>query len=384
MMATRVSRWQRIDALSVRYDIFKLLFMKIGRSFFKIFFFIAQNGRSIFVYFFGPKGEHLIKNFFYQFYILNYEFRQKIKKQKVNDDDREAVFLYEKKEAAPGENVTIVIPVFNAYEDLKDCLNSVVLKTGHPYRLLIIDDGSTDPRITDLIESYSNAYPNIRAVYNDKNLGYTATINKGCRLAGSDDVVLLNSDTRVTDNWLAKLNACAKSENNIATVTPLSNAAGVFSVPEKNITNELRDWISIDEMGKLVEEQSFKLRPRVPTGNGFCMYVTRLALEVVGEFDEKNFPRGYGEENDFCMRAGQKGFIHLIEDSTYIYHKRSASFNKTKKKLMSGSMHKLYLIHPEYRYLVMKWLVADPLDGFRELLRDKVNTYRIDAKTGRR
>lgn len=358
--------------------------MKFGIKYFKIYYVIAQNCRKLFVYILGPKAEKFIIKNFYRFYIWKYEFLNKREKPKIiTDTGQDAVFSFEKpNEISIEKQVTIIVPVFNAYEDLKACLNSVINQTKHPYQLLIIDDASTDVRIRQLLKTYLNIYPNISVVYNDKNLGYTATINKGCRLAGSGDVVLLNSDTQVTSNWLRKLYDCAKSERNVATVTPLSNSAGVFSVPRRNMTNEVYDWISTDKMGKLVEQLSMKLRPRVPTGNGFCMYVTRPALEIVGGFDEKNFPRGYGEENDFCMRAGKRGFIHLIEDSTYIYHKRSASFNETKKKLIPESIHRLGLLHPEYEYLVMKWLIADPLDAFRASLQENINKRMIHANIG--
>ncbi|MGB9498500.1 MAG: glycosyltransferase family 2 protein [Dissulfuribacterales bacterium] len=271
------------------------------------------------------------------------------------------------------KHVTIIVPVYNAYEELKNCIKSVISKTRYPYRLLIIDDASSDDRISTLLASYSATYSNVCVEYNKKNLGYTATINKGCGLAGVDDVVLLNSDTQVTEGWLKKLSECARSNPRTATVTPLSNAAGVFSVPVKNSINEIPGYLSVDEMGEMVERLSLRLRPRVPTGNGYCMYVTRSALDIVGNFDETNFSKGYGEENDFCMRAGKRGFLHFIEDSTYIYHKRAASFKETKKDIIMQSMKTLTRMHPEYKYLVLKWIISDPLDEFRKILKKSMN-----------
>src|SRR3712207_8814600 len=52
----------------------------------------------------------------------------------------------------------------------------------------------------------------------------------------------------------------------------------------------------------------------ISTGNGFCMYIRRDCLDAVGMLDEEAFPRGYGEENDFCMRATRDGWINLVED----------------------------------------------------------------------
>ncbi len=266
--------------------------------------------------------------------------------------------------------VSIIVAVYNAYDEVKNCIESIVCKTQYPYRLLIIDDASTDPRIHPLLQAYAAAFPHISVEFNNRNLGYTAVINKGIELAAPDDVVLLNSDTQVTEGWLEKLSRCAQDHPATATVTPLSNAAGVFSVPCRGIENRMPDALSIDQMGKLVERLSMGLRPKAPTGCGYCMYVTRSSINAVGGFDEKKFPAGYGEENDFCMRASRKGFVHLIEDATFIYHQRSASFGRRKKKIVSKGMARLRRLHPEYRYLVYKWLITDPLGEFRKRLRD--------------
>ncbi len=68
------------------------------------------------------------------------------------------------------------------------------------------------------------------------------------------------------------------------------------------------------------------MRPEVITGVGFCMYVTRRALDRCGPFDEDTFGRGYGEEVDFCLRASRLGLRHLVEDSTYVHHHGGVSF----------------------------------------------------------
>ena len=107
-------------------------------------------------------------------------------------------------------------------------------------------------------------------------------------------------------------------------------------------------------MGSLVEEVSGNLRPEVPTGNGFCLYITRDAIDEIGLFDEASFPRGYGEENDFCMRALKAGYKNLIEDSTFVFHHRSASFGDEKTLLSAAGSDALRSLHPEYKALVQR------------------------------
>ncbi|MFP4573791.1 MAG: glycosyltransferase [Desulfobacterales bacterium] len=279
--------------------------------------------------------------------------------------------------------VCVIITVYNAFDDVRACIDSVLEKTTMPFRLILLDDCSPDERIWPLLKSYADAHGHVRAERNERNLGYTATINRGCRLAGNADVVLLNSDTIVTRKWLEKLGTCAVSVPHAATVTPLSNAAGAFSLPENNKVNDLPEFMGIDDMAGLVEKLSPRSRPQVPTGNGFCMYITRRALDQVGFFDEESFPNGYGEENDFCMRAVKKGFVNLIDDSTFIFHKRSASFKETKKDVYNNSMKRLRELHPEYKNLVSQWLKNDPLDDFRRHIQKvlKFEQSRFKKKT---
>lgn len=267
--------------------------------------------------------------------------------------------------------ITVVIPVYNAAEDVKGCLESLVRHTLHPHQILLIDDCSPDSTILPLLHGYAKNYPHIHLRHNPVNRGFTRTVNIGCRLAPAD-VVLLNSDTQVTPGWLEKLAACAMSRDHVATVTPLSNAAGAFSVPQNNTVNQIPAPLTCVDVGRLVERLSKRIRPSVPTGNGFCMYVTRRSLNVIGRFDERNFPRGYGEENDFCMRAISRGFVNLIDDSTYIFHRRGASFLDARNELMNQSRETLRRLHPTYKRDVSRWLQNDPLDGLRAELRARL------------
>jgi hypothetical protein len=54
------------------------------------------------------------------------------------------------------------------------------------------------------------------------------------------------------------------------------------------------------------------------------MYVTHRALERVGGFDTERAGTADGRALDWCMRARKLGFVHLLDDATYVYHERSA------------------------------------------------------------
>ena len=73
----------------------------------------------------------------------------------------------------------------------------------------------------------------------------------------------------------------------------------------------------------------------MPFLNGFCLLIRRAVLEGVGLFDEANFGEGYGEENDYCLRARNAGWTLALADDTYIYHAQSRSYNPERRKNLS-------------------------------------------------
>ena len=264
--------------------------------------------------------------------------------------------------------VVVIIPIHNAYEEICACLDAVLARTPHPHELLLIDDASTDPRVFPRLQAFAALHPHLFLVRNPNNLGYTRTINLALELAAPADVVLLNSDTLVTPRWLEKLTACAYSQPKVAAVTAISNAAGNFSFPVNKFNNLIPDGFTPDSYAARIEELTSHLRPSIQSGNGFCLYLRRAALDQVGCFDEVNFPRGYGEENDFCMRAYKAGYVNLVDDATFIYHKRNASFGGEKDELLKKGSSRLRKLHPEYKDLRSQWLDNDPMDALRRAL----------------
>ena len=253
----------------------------------------------------------------------------------------------------------IIIPIYNALEYTEACIKSVIENTDlENNRLILIDDKSPDPNIIPMLEKYVK--DNIILIKNEINKGFVATVNIGMKYS-NNDVLLLNSDTQVTKNWLEKIKKCAYSGDKIATVTPLSNNATLASVPNMFIPNDLPENYTLEEMDELVEKCSFNDYPEIPTGHGFCLYIRRDALDDIGFFDEESYGRGYGEENDFCFRALNKGYRNLLCDNTYIYHKESASFKDDKKDLIEEGLKVLNEKYPTYKKELDLWCLNRPL-----------------------
>ena len=247
--------------------------------------------------------------------------------------------------------VSIIVPIYNAADDVQICIERLLKYTSSDVDILLIDDASTDPKIKEILAGVSD-HKNIRVFYNDVNLGFTKTVNRGIDLAEERDVVLLNSDARVTPRWLEGLKVALSSDERIATVTPMSDRAGAFSAPQIGNENVLPDGVMEQDYARAFRRRGLGLYPSVPTGNGFCLYIRRACIKDIGKLDADAFPVGYGEENDFCMRALRKGWKHIIDDRTYVFHERSKSFGDTKKALMKAGRTVIDERYPDYKFAI--------------------------------
>ncbi|WP_275788724.1 glycosyltransferase [Pararhizobium gei] len=244
--------------------------------------------------------------------------------------------------------VTVIVPIYNAPEDVQICIERLLDYTPSFASILLIDDCSPDPAVGTILAKYDGT-PRLRIVKNEKNLGFTRTINRGLEISGGDDVILLNSDARVTPGWLEGMVVAAMSSPRIATVTAMSDRAGAFSAPRIGNDNALPEGVDEIMYAKAFRRSSLGLYPQVPTGNGFCMYVSRAAIKALGPLDAAAFPRGYGEENDFCMRALRAGWRNIIDDRTYVFHERSKSFGEAKTDLLAAGRAVIDERYPEYK-----------------------------------
>lgn len=275
--------------------------------------------------------------------------------------------------------VSVIVPVYNASDDLKVCVERLIKYTSDDTDVILIDDASPDPEIQSILKQ-AQQYENIRIFKNEHNLGFTGTINRGIELAGKNDVVFLNSDARVTPKWLEGLKAALATDPKIATVTPMSDRAGAFSAPNIGNENPLPEGVTEEEYAIAFRRRSVGVYPKVPTGNGFCLYVRRKCINEIGSLDAEAFPRGYGEENDFCMRALRSGWSHIIDDRTYIFHDRSKSFGEAKTDLMAAGRAVVDERYPEYK-LAIPIFSTDEKIGLarycaRLALQDCINNHR--------
>lgn len=233
----------------------------------------------------------------------------------------------------------VVICVHNALEDVKNCVCSVLTESLGLCRIIIVDDGSDAPT-RDFIESL-RGLNFVTIIRREAAGGYTLAANAGMRASSAEYVVLLNSDTIVSAGWLEQIGAVFSRNESVGIVGPLSNTASWQSIP--NIFNPAGDWAdnplppgwSVNEYALCVAEAAKRVYPRVGFVNGFCFAIRGGVILDIGLFDEENFARGYGEENDFCLRAIDAGWDLAIADDCYVFHAQSKSYSHERRAQLS-------------------------------------------------
>jgi len=261
--------------------------------------------------------------------------------------------------------IDVIIPVYKGLEETQACIESVFNSNpSRKYELVVINDCSPEPELVDYLNQLSNQNK-ITLLHNEENLGFVGTVNRGMALHSDRDILLLNSDAEVFNDWLDRISGCAYQETKIATVTPFSNNATICSYPRFCEDNELLEDIKVNELDLVFAKTNANKYLEIPTAVGFCMYIKRTCLEDIGLFDVEHFGKGYGEENDFCMRAQKKGWSNVLCADTFVYHKGAVSFGKDNSAKIDKAMQVLNKLYPTYHLLVHNFIHKDPIAKFR-------------------
>lgn len=262
--------------------------------------------------------------------------------------------------------VDVIIPVYRGLSETRRCLESVLVfpqQTAH--EIVVINDCSPEPKLSSYLRELAGTGA-ITLLENLVNTGFVNAVNRGLVLHPDHDVVLLNSDTEVNGNWLDRLYRHANSDPMIGTVTPFSNNATICSYPrfcENNLFFPTENRLA--ELDGLFAEINAAQHIEIPTAVGFCMYITRRCIEQVGYFDVRRFGRGYGEENDFCLRGSELGFRHLLCADIFVYHQGAVSFGSEYQFLTRNAMEQLRAIYPSYDQLIASHVAMDPARQMR-------------------
>lgn len=263
------------------------------------------------------------------------------------------------------ETVDVIVPVHNASELVSRCIQSVIsCRQQSRFEVLVIDDGSTEREAVQFLKA-CQARGEITLLRNERSLGFVSAVNRGMACHPDRNVVLLNSDAEVANNWLDRIQRCARADAKIGTVTPFSNNATICSFPQLCSDNPLPEGTTLTELDRVFSEVNDGQWISIPTAVGFCMYINRACIREVGLFDEQRFGRGYGEENDFCQRAMRLGWKNILCTDTFVFHVGSGSFKGEREPLSKSAEAILLQMHPDYLINVRSFIRRDPAAPFR-------------------
>jgi GT2 family glycosyltransferase len=215
-----------------------------------------------------------------------------------------------------GEPVSIIIPAFNQLEFCRQCVEMLPRTTTPPYKLILVDNGSTDG-----VGEYFDSVAGATVVHAGENRGFAGGVNLGIERA-EGHTVLLNSDTLTPTGWLDRLTAALESNSDIGLAGPMTNyAAGPQCIP--NLAFDSMESVEAYS-SQLAETERGKVRD-VPKLVGFCLMIRKEALEKIGVFDE-SFGIGNYEDDDYCMRAICAGYRVCIALDAFVFHYGSRTF----------------------------------------------------------
>ncbi|MFZ1430846.1 MAG: glycosyltransferase family 2 protein [Geminicoccaceae bacterium] len=248
------------------------------------------------------------------------------------------------------EPVDIVIPIHNGGQHLARLFATLFDRTDPKHRFLLMDDASSEPTALALLRDAATR-PNVVLVREEVNRGFVATVNRAMTMAAGH-AVLLNTDTEVPPAWLERLMRPIFGEPKVASTTPFSNSASAFSFPVPDTVNPMPEGVGVAEIDAAFQRLSPAHDPSLlaPAGVGFCMGVNLAAWRALGPFDAATFGHGYGEETDWCLRAGAAGWRNVLVPDLFVYHADGGSFGSAAKRaIVEGNLRLIYRRWPAYR-----------------------------------
>ncbi|GAC1035834.1 glycosyltransferase family 2 protein [Pseudomonas sp. No.117] len=265
--------------------------------------------------------------------------------------------------------VDVLIPIYRGREASLACIQGVLdsLDANRtPMNVVVLDDESPEAELSQALRKLAEA-GRIVLHRSPANLGFIRNMNRGMALHRGRDVVWLNADARVCDDWLDRLREAAYSAADVATATPFSNNGELLSFPESRKSHVMP---TLDEQRVLHRQAASDLSapPEIEVGCGFCFYIKRRALEQVGLLDEIQLKRGYGEETDWCLRAKAQGWRHVAAQRAFVAHRGGVSFGAEKLERVAFNNAILRQRYPGAERAFERFYRHDPLKPYRQRL----------------
>ncbi|OOC63744.1 glycosyltransferase [Paenibacillus ihbetae] len=263
---------------------------------------------------------------------------------------------------------SIIILTYNKLDYTIQCIESIRLYTSPgTYEIIIVDNNSTDGT-RDWLEQQDD----VISILNENNMGFPRGCNQGIDIASGTNILLLNNDVIVTENWLDNMLNCLYSSNKVGAVSCVTNSCTYLQeIPV--------DYTDLESMQAFASQYNSKSNPSAWEERlkliGFCMLIKKSVVDQIGLLDEVFSPGNY-EDDDYSTRIRMAGYKLLLCRDTFIHHYGSTSFkenrryfdllNRNKKKFIDKwgfNPNKAFYFNPD-----MVELIDMPIDAEFKLL----------------
>lgn len=274
---------------------------------------------------------------------------------------------------------TVIIPNYNGLKFMEDCLASLEKQTVRDFKLLVVDNGSTDGSAEWLKEQQ------IPTIFLETNTGFSGAVNVGIRAADTPYVILLNNDTTVDSRYVEMLEKAIGKSEKIFSVSPQ-----VIQMYHPELMDDAGDMYSVlgwaYQRGVGQPVGRYERPVKVFSACAAAAIYRRKVFEEMGDFDEMHF--AYLEDIDVGYRAKLYGYENVYCPYAKVLHVGSGTsgskYNSFKVKL--AARNNVYLNYKnmpalqilinlpflaagtvvKYLFFVKKGFGKDYLDGLKE------------------
>lgn len=218
-----------------------------------------------------------------------------------------------------GQGVSVVILTWNSVGNIEPCLGSLRQGTLVPNEIIVVDNGSTDQTRAVL----ARQFPAVRVIENTHNRGVAPARNQGLTVARGAYLLVLDDDTVVHPDALARLVSVLDTNPTVAVCGPqlLDSVSQPLDRDQSfpTLWHKARRWRGTNLQNEHSSGNGVSGRlQEVDYVIGACHIIRRAALDEVGPYDEHIF---YGPEDiDFCLRLHQAGWRVVCEPAARVIH----------------------------------------------------------------
>lgn len=234
--------------------------------------------------------------------------------------------------------VSIIIVSFNTKKLTLECIASLTTFVKSSYEVIVVDNASEDGTVAAL-SKLTRKYKSLQIIKNKDNKGFAAANNQGIEIAKGEYVLLLNSDTYLSQDAISPIVRHFQKNPLLGVAScQLQNKDGSLQASGGFFPTPLRlfFWMFfIDDIPVLrnfltpfhPQPSFYKVSRELDWVTGAFFMFPRALTEKIGRLDEEYFM--YVEELDFCYRAKKEGFkVHLFTDSSIVHLGQASSTNE--------------------------------------------------------